>query len=388
MILLLIFYPCAMISCLVFRCLIFNNTCLTGCGVAGEEGAVELESIGSYGIGFEEGEEVGLVAVVQAVVIMITRIIFGVCEYLFAPLFGAYLQTFIRLIGGIFGQLFVGVLSIFNGLFGELIGYVIAPQIGGDLTNFIGCINGLSRPRGGIPIVSRFLVCFNGYCNGFVIDRVAVLTAITVAVIIVEGIGFEYGLWGSRFKSPNGVFLATNNSDIERLFGAPFGAFNTTNSGDINGGIKEEFENVVAPYISVYSATIENQLGGAFLSSIIGLNMIKLFQAPAMNIANFNYHFDFKREREIEMKGFQYGVLKFFDKDKEKERKEGYIDNGFEYGTTVPLITTNDIDNCFERKREREGKYKFGTGVPITTTHNIILEFLEKKEKDLYLVKV
>ena len=161
---------------------------------------------------------------------------------------------------------------------------------------------------------------------------------------------------GGGFECPNRVFLTTNNSDIERLFGAPFGAFNTTNSGDINGGIKEEFENVVAPYISVYSATIENQLGGAFLSSIIGLNMIKLFQAPATNpniiydndfigsadqspapnIASFNYHFDFKREREIEVKGFeygvgcgigvpliikQYGVLKIVEKDKRKRKK-------------------------------------------------------------------
>ena len=42
------------------------------------------------------------------------------------------------------------------------------------------------------------------------------------------------------------------------------------------------------------------------------------------------------------------------------------MDNGFEYGTTVPLITTNDIDNCFERERER--RCKFGIPAPATTT--------------------
>ena len=169
------------------------------------------------------------------------------------------------------------------------------------------------------------------------------------------------------------------------------GAFNTTNIGDIKG----EFEDVVAPCISVYSATIEEGLGSAFLSSIIGLNMIKLFQAaatsadtiydinfigsadqvPAPNIPNCNYDFDFKKERKRELKGFEcdigYGIeyaigvplitthdsiLKFFEK--QKQREEGY-DIGFKCGTTVPVITT---------KREREGKYKFGTQAPATTT--------------------
>ena len=110
---------------------------------------------------------------------------------------------------------------------------------------------------------------------------------------------FEYGLLWGEFKFP------TNNSDIERLFAAPLGAFNTTNSGDIKSGFKEG-------------------LRGAFLPSIIRLSMIELFRAPAMNagiiydndfigsadqapapnIANFNYDFDFKKERDIEVKGF------------------------------------------------------------------------------------
>ena len=44
-----------------------------------------------------------------------------------------------------------------NGLVGDL----IAPHIRGGLTNFIGCINGLSCPHGGetVTIVSGFLFC-------------------------------------------------------------------------------------------------------------------------------------------------------------------------------------------------------------------------------------
>ena len=69
------------------------------------------------------------------------------------------------------------------------------------------------------------------------------------------------------FECTHGVFLATNNNSIEGLFGAPFGAFNATNSGDIKGGIKDKFRGVVAPPIGTY------------------------------------YNFDFKKEREIKVKG-------------------------------------------------------------------------------------
>ena len=142
----------------------------------------------------------------------------------------------------------------------------------------------------------------------------------------------------------------TNSSDIERLLGAPLGAFNTANSSDIKSGIKEEFERVVAPYISAYSATIEEGLRGAFLSSIIGLIMIELFRAPAMN-ADIIYDNDFigsvddlKKGIEIQVKGFEYAVV--------------YV---LEYDTGVRLITTQNITlECFGKARKKG--FIFGTG--------------------------
>ena len=76
------------------------------------------------------------------------------------------------------------------------------------------------------------------------------------------------------------VFSATNNNNTVELFEALLVAFNTMNRGDIKGDIKsdikKEFESVVAPYI-------EERLAGAFISRIIGSNMMTLFRAPAMN---------------------------------------------------------------------------------------------------------
>ena len=44
----------------------------------------------------------------------------------------------------------------------------------------------------------------------------------------------------------------------------------------------------------------------------------------------------------------------------------------------LPVTTTNDIDNCFERKRE--GGIEFGTGTSLVT-HNTILKFFEKEKE-------
>ena len=258
-------------------CLLQNFLTDYGGAIEREEGAVELGSLGSYGIGFEKGEEeVGLIVVVPAVltviVVVVTRIIFDVCEYLlrymFAPLFGAYLQTFIQLVGGIFGQLFVAVLSIVNGSFGGLIGYTIAPIIGADttyikdfigndteapqgvytiqnkglttlytgsgLTNFIG-------PSGGTctitPIIIAFLYRLNGY-PGFA-PGVRLTTPTTVPK--VEGIKNIFAAVSTpnattidfECESPYGVILATNNIEMIGLFETLHSVFDTTNYGDI-----------------------------------------------------------------------------------------------------------------------------------------------------------
>ena len=140
-----------------------------------------------------------------------------------------------------------------------------------------------------------------------------------------------------------------------------------TNNGDIKG----EFGSVIPPHSGTHLATSEKGFGGgvavrivAFLSSIIGLNMIKLFQAPAIstdtiydidfigsadqvpapNIPNCNYDFDFKKEKEREVKGFEYDI--------------GY---GIKYGTGRPLITTQNIILKFFGK-EREKGFIFGKG--------------------------
>ena len=141
------FYCCAMfcvffcfgVSCFRGSCLrvcVFNNICLTGDQVEREE--VEGLEAESNGIGFKGKEGIGLVAVVQAVVmvrIIICGLLVGLVYDQFAPLFV---------------QLFIVVLSIFNGIFGRLIGYTTAPITGADTTNnneFIG-INAKAPPIG------------------------------------------------------------------------------------------------------------------------------------------------------------------------------------------------------------------------------------------------
>ena len=271
----------------------FANICVSGGpGVGQEEAGAAKE--GSIEIELKKVEGVGLVAVAIAVTIII--FIFGyLLECIldrFAPLLGALLQTFTSdIIGHINGDIndFIQACTFID-LCGALIGYTVAPiigagtkdnngyigidteaHIGAGLTNFIG-FNGLSYPQRGattVGIVSGSLFCFNEYCNGFEIDRGAILAAIA---IIVERIRFKTGLLGGGFKSLNGVFLATTNTNTGGLFGAPFGAFDTTNRGDIKGGTKGEFEGVVVPHTGTY------------------------------------YDFDFKKEREIEVKGFKYGI--------------------------------------------------------------------------------
>ena len=158
-------YPCVIyktkkiILCFRGSCsnvCLFKNNCLTGYPVVAgqeEEGAVELGSLGSYGIGFEKGEEVGLIVVapaaVSAVVVVTARII--ICGLLigllfdqFAPLFGVCSQI---CIGGIYGDInrFIqtpvgAILTTFIGLFGGFIGYIIVPMTGADTTYNNGLI--------------------------------------------------------------------------------------------------------------------------------------------------------------------------------------------------------------------------------------------------------
>ena len=165
--------------------------------LTGRGGAVEREREPEA----EEGEVVPAVVTAR---IIICGLLIGFAFDQFAPLFGAVLQTFIQLIGGIFGQLFVAVLSIFNGLFGGLIGYTIAPIIGADTIHNNEFVKSLMAPHIGVGLTN-----FIGFNNGPSCPRGG-----TTTVTITEG--FE-SIFECRFESPHGVFLATNNSEIVGL---------------------------------------------------------------------------------------------------------------------------------------------------------------------------
>ena len=232
-------YPCVMykknILCFMFYVFVFGIFVILVCMfkntrlvdyrvIAGKEkdGAVELGSYESIRIGFK-GKEAGLVAVILVrITICVCALLIGLVFYLFAPLFGAVLETSIGDINGHsnsnigdFVQVPVGaILTAFIGIFGGLFGYadasmndtkfnngylandmeasqnngldtgLIAPHSGAGLTNFIGCNNG----RGGetiTTIIIRFLYCFNEYCNGFVNDRGVILTAIETTTMTI-----------------------------------------------------------------------------------------------------------------------------------------------------------------------------------------------------------
>ena len=72
-------------------------------------------------------------------------------------------------------------------------------------------------------------------------------------------------------------------------------------------------------------------------------------------------------------------ILKFFEKEKEREEYDNII-KGYEIkGATAPNATNFNCDFGFERERE-EG-IEFGTGVPLATRSGIVLKFGGKESE-------